>query len=64
MHTPPPEDQQEMCCPFHTKVSYGVRLFADDGFLCLDCGAHGDAIIRLMMSDGVSYLEATARFRG
>jgi hypothetical protein len=26
MHTPLPEDQQEMGCPFHTKVSRGVQV--------------------------------------
>jgi hypothetical protein len=57
-------DDARMCCPFCATISKGVRVSDDGSFLCVDCGFRGDAITRLMVNEGVSFSEATARFRG
>ena len=46
-------------CPFHTEKTPSFTINDDKGFYhCFGCGAHGDVISFLMVSEGYSFLEA------
>jgi hypothetical protein len=48
-------------CPFHADTEDTIRLFHDGSFECLRCGWHGDAAMRLMADEGLSWEGAAKR---
>ncbi len=51
------------CCPFHNEKSPSFYVY-EDGYHCLGCGAHGDAVGFVMASSGMQFLEAVESLAG